>query len=262
MFKVVLGFLPLISPLWADVRSNSNATNAQQPAVIAGNSAEVEPIVAAASGYGYQSKPYSSYYGSSYSGGLYSDSQYGGGCYGKPVGYRGDPSYDCKVFDVCQSDGRFDRFYCPDYTRFNNYLSICDWADKVDSYCNPIYPYNNDDYSYGYETRYNGYEKPKYGSSYKPSYEPPQYYLPKFEYPKYEPVYAYKEPRQSSYGEYNSPPKYEHRYADYHKESYAPVDYGKYTDNTYSAEYKVGYDKVYEPTYDSPYVPNFLTKKY
>lgn len=62
------------------------------------------------------------------------DSGYTGGCYGRPAGYYGDASYDCKTFQVCQSDGRLDTMYCPPYTRFNNYLGVCDWHFKVRYY--------------------------------------------------------------------------------------------------------------------------------
>lgn len=43
----------------------------------------------------------------------------------------GNVDYDCKTYSVCQADGRLDILYCPPYTRFNNYLGVCDWHFKV-----------------------------------------------------------------------------------------------------------------------------------
>ncbi|GAU88806.1 hypothetical protein RvY_01439 [Ramazzottius varieornatus] len=59
-------------------------------------------------------------------------------CYGKPPGSFGNPDLYCKVFHVCQADGRFDKFDCPASLRFNNYLGVCDWPAAVDEYCNPV----------------------------------------------------------------------------------------------------------------------------
>ena len=50
-----------------------------------------------------------------------------GDCKGKPAGYIGDASTQCRGYFVCQDDGRLDVFRCPEYTRFNNQLKLCDW---------------------------------------------------------------------------------------------------------------------------------------
>jgi hypothetical protein len=127
-----------------------------------GGIGQSEPLIGAATGYSspsYSSKytprsqgNYGGNYDSGYGNSNY-ESGYGGngGCYGRPAGMYGDASYDCKTFQVCQADGRLDTLYCPPYTRFNNYLGVCDWHFKVDSYCNPLYKeeYNNN-YDSGY----------------------------------------------------------------------------------------------------------------
>jgi hypothetical protein len=45
----------------------------------------------------------------------------------------GSPTYDCQVFFICQADGRLDPMPCPQGTRFNNYLGVCDWPQKVNT---------------------------------------------------------------------------------------------------------------------------------
>ena len=53
-------------------------------------------------------------------------------CDHRVTGYYGDPLYDCRIFHVCHASGR-DTFFCPAWTRFNNYLQICDWPQKVNT---------------------------------------------------------------------------------------------------------------------------------
>ncbi|OWA51434.1 hypothetical protein BV898_15915 [Hypsibius exemplaris] len=129
-----------------------------------------EPMAAASSGPNMisASNSYDSYSsGSSYGGGggggggnnyesNYGGDNYGFDCYGKKPAYYGDGNYDCKVYHVCQADGRSDTFYCPKWTRFNNYLGICDWHFKVDSYCNPLYKEESYGSSYGGGQKYSG----------------------------------------------------------------------------------------------------------
>ncbi|GAU88807.1 hypothetical protein RvY_01440 [Ramazzottius varieornatus] len=61
-----------------------------------------------------------------------------GDCAGKPAGYFGDPRTQCRNYVVCQDDGRLDEFRCPEFTRFNNQLLLCDWHWMVDERCNPV----------------------------------------------------------------------------------------------------------------------------
>ncbi|GAU88808.1 hypothetical protein RvY_01441-2 [Ramazzottius varieornatus] len=162
-----------------------------------------EPLLASASGnmpnYQQAGSSYGGYQGGS--GGY--DSGYGpgtsGGCYGRPAGYYGDADYDCKTFKVCQSDGRLDTLYCPPYTRFNNYLSVCDWHFKVDAYCNPLY---KEEYNYNYESNNyggggyggggnGGGGSGNYGGSGGGSYGANTYQ---------QPVITYERPMGSSYG--------------------------------------------------------------
>jgi len=79
------------------------------------------------------------------------DYGYGFECAGKKPAFYGDAKQDCKVFYICQSDGRTDTFRCPKWTRFNNYLGICDWHFKVDNGCNPL-----DTYEQSYGNSYGG----------------------------------------------------------------------------------------------------------
>ncbi|OQV21575.1 hypothetical protein BV898_04477 [Hypsibius exemplaris] len=109
--------------------------------------------------YGYEKGP--GYYGPE----GYGDS-YGFQCAGKKPAFYGDAAQDCKVFYICQSDGRTDTFRCPKWTRFNNYLGICDWHFKVDNSCNPLDTYEN---------------------NYQPSYSPPSYSPPSYSPPSYSP---------------------------------------------------------------------------
>ncbi|GAV04695.1 hypothetical protein RvY_14940 [Ramazzottius varieornatus] len=172
-------------------------TNQAQPQAAASTNAE-QPVAAESSygsyGYapkygGYQQPKYSSY------GSEYAAPYVTGSCYGQYPGMYGNAEYDCKSYSVCQADGRLDVLYCPPYTRFNNYLGVCDWHFKVDSYCNPLYK----------EEPYNSYEKPSYGS-----YE-------KYESPKYS---SYESPKYSNY----EAPSYE---------SYAPMKHSSYEAPSY-----------------------------
>lgn len=91
------------------------------------------------------------------------------GCYGHPPGTYGNPGYNCKVFHICQSDGRFDKMDCPASLRFNNYLGVCDWPNQVDSYCNPVYPNQQ---SYGRpQYRYEEEERPSYYPEHEMNYD-------------------------------------------------------------------------------------------
>ncbi|GAU88803.1 hypothetical protein RvY_01436-2 [Ramazzottius varieornatus] len=56
----------------------------------------------------------------------------------RKTGYYGDPLYDCRIFHVCHLSGQA-TFFCPALTKFNNYLQICDWEQKIDKNCEP-YP--------------------------------------------------------------------------------------------------------------------------
>ncbi|OQV21886.1 hypothetical protein BV898_04099 [Hypsibius exemplaris] len=67
-------------------------------------------------------------------------------CLGHQPGMYGSPTYQCQVFFICQADGRLDPMNCPQGTRFNNYLGVCDWPQKVDANCNPIYSENYERY--------------------------------------------------------------------------------------------------------------------
>ncbi|XP_055356127.1 uncharacterized protein LOC129601354 isoform X2 [Paramacrobiotus metropolitanus] len=66
-------------------------------------------------------------------------------CHQKSPGYYGDPHYDCRIFHVCQPDGRRDTFFCPAWTRFNNNVQICDWQHNVDDYCTSRYAQSHSD---------------------------------------------------------------------------------------------------------------------
>ncbi|OQV21906.1 hypothetical protein BV898_04119 [Hypsibius exemplaris] len=107
-----------------------------------------------------------------------------GNCYGYPPGTTGDPETECYTFEVCQSDGRLDLFYCPDYTKFNNYLGVCDWYWNVDSYCNPYYQETTSGPEYYNFGEYHGYSEP---------YSSPKPYVPEPYYPA-PPGRTYKEP--------------------------------------------------------------------
>ncbi|OQV21879.1 hypothetical protein BV898_04093 [Hypsibius exemplaris] len=187
---------------------------------------------AASSGGYYYDKPRYKPAEYSYAPKYDSGSSYGSGyttqsCYGQTPGMFGNPSYDCKSFSICQSDGRLDIMDCPAYTRFNNYLMVCDWPYKTDSYCNPIY---KDEY---YAPSYaKSYEKPTY-------YEKPAYY----EKPSYYEKPAYVPPAYPPVPVYNS---------------YEPKTYGYGYENKYeSPSYGAGYKSSY-PGYGNSY----YTKKY
>lgn len=116
---------------------------------------------------GYNKQSYGSEKGPGYYGPEgYGDSYGGFQCAGKKPAFYGDAGQDCKVFYICQSDGRTDTFRCPKWTRFNNYLGICDWHFKVDNSCNPLDTYEN---------------------NYQPSYSPPSYSPPSYSPPSYSP---------------------------------------------------------------------------
>ena len=51
------------------------------------------------------------------------------------AGSFGNPYYHCKIYHVCQKDGRTDTLPCPQGLRFNNIHGLCDWPGKV---CNPF----------------------------------------------------------------------------------------------------------------------------
>ncbi|GAU94794.1 hypothetical protein RvY_06508-2 [Ramazzottius varieornatus] len=106
----------------------------QQGSVNGPNSINME--AASSNSYGSYSGGGGGYDGGSNYGG---DNNYGFDCYGKKPGMYGDASYDCRIYHVCQADGRSDTLYCPKWTRFNNYNGVCDWHFKVDNYCNPLY---------------------------------------------------------------------------------------------------------------------------
>ncbi|XP_055343941.1 uncharacterized protein LOC129592027 [Paramacrobiotus metropolitanus] len=111
---------------------------------------EAGPVAAGATNYESYSPGYSGG-GSNYGGGAeYSSDNYGFDCYGKKPALYGDANYDCRIYHVCQADGRSDTIKCPKWTRFNNYLGICDWHFKVDNYCNPLPDYKGDGYGSGY----------------------------------------------------------------------------------------------------------------
>ncbi|XP_055343879.1 uncharacterized protein LOC129591986 [Paramacrobiotus metropolitanus] len=148
--------------------SNGNAGSAQPNMEI--------PLQAAASSHskqlrsgGYSMQNYGSLqnYGGnsdSYGGnGGYESSPlaYGFNCYGRAPALYGDGNYDCRIFHVCQADGRQDTLYCPKKTRFNNYLGVCDWEDKIDRTCMPLY---KEEYSYnGNSYGSQNYEQGGYG---------------------------------------------------------------------------------------------------
>ncbi|GAU94797.1 hypothetical protein RvY_06509 [Ramazzottius varieornatus] len=96
-------------------------------------------------------------------------SAYGFNCYGKPPALYGDANYDCRIFHVCQADGRGDTLHCPKDTKFNNYLGVCDWEFKIDRTCMPLY--KEEQYSAansGYESgqgSYGGSSQSSYGGS-------------------------------------------------------------------------------------------------
>jgi len=47
-------------------------------------------------------------------------------------GIYGDTGADCQVFYMCQPNGNFDSFLCPNGTIFNQQYFICDWWYNVD----------------------------------------------------------------------------------------------------------------------------------
>jgi len=131
---------------------SNQAVNVNQPIHDQG------PVPAAATSY----DSYSSYGGGggNYGGGPeYNNDNYGFDCYGKKPALYGDANYDCRIYHVCQADGRSDTIKCPKWARFNNYLGICDWHFKVDNYCNPLPDYKSDSYGSGYQQNSGGYQQ-------------------------------------------------------------------------------------------------------
>ncbi|GAU88801.1 hypothetical protein RvY_01435 [Ramazzottius varieornatus] len=107
-------------------------------------------------------------------------------CLGHPPGMYGSPTYGCQVFFICQSDGRLDPMPCPQGTRFNNYLGVCDWPSKVDANCNPIYSENYERYGalatlYGSDPlnsqylQFSQFQQPGYGARNVPQQQFPRY---------------------------------------------------------------------------------------
>jgi len=68
-------------------------------------------------------------------------------------GIYGDTGADCQVFHMCQPNGNYDSFLCPNGTIFNQQYFICDWWYNVDCAASPnfyalnefIYQDNEDD---------------------------------------------------------------------------------------------------------------------
>lgn len=85
-------------------------------------------------------------HGSVYGHVSYSHDTYEFSCHGKHPSFYGDAGHECRVFHICQKDGRQDTFKCPKWTRFNNYLGVCDWHFKIDHSCNPIHKSYHDGY--------------------------------------------------------------------------------------------------------------------
>ncbi|XP_063849341.1 uncharacterized protein LOC135093729 [Scylla paramamosain] len=52
-------------------------------------------------------------------------------CAGRPPGHHADTEAGCKVFHVCQEDGRRNSFLCPKGTLFNQHLLTCDHLYRV-----------------------------------------------------------------------------------------------------------------------------------
>lgn len=48
------------------------------------------------------------------------------------AGIYGDTGADCQVFYMCQPNGNYDAFLCPNGTIFNQQYFICDWWYNVD----------------------------------------------------------------------------------------------------------------------------------
>jgi len=70
-----------------------------------------------------------------------------------PGGYYADLETQCQVFHICQNDGRFDTFLCPNGTIFSQQHFVCVWWWQVDCeqstsfyklndgiYCNSMFP--------------------------------------------------------------------------------------------------------------------------
>jgi len=52
-------------------------------------------------------------------------------------GIYGDTGADCQVFHMCQPNGNYDSFLCPNGTIFNQQYFICDWWYNVDCAASP-----------------------------------------------------------------------------------------------------------------------------
>ncbi|OQV22665.1 hypothetical protein BV898_03490 [Hypsibius exemplaris] len=211
-------------------------TPAQNGHQAAASSVAEQPVAAESSygsyGHSYAPKP-KAYSAPSYSAPSYdsynNDYQQPyvtGSCYGQYPGMTGNVDYDCKTYSVCQADGRLDVLYCPPYTRFNNYLGVCDWHFKVDSYCQPLY-------------KEEPYYQPAYKSSYGSSYEKP--YEKTYEKPAYD-SYAPKQTYgyEKSYNSYSAP-----TYSNYEEPSYYGPVKSSYAGSSYEAPPSYGHRSVY-----------------
>ncbi|GAU88792.1 hypothetical protein RvY_01427 [Ramazzottius varieornatus] len=189
---------------------------------------------------------------------------YPASCYGHPYGYYGNPEYECKTFHFCAEDGRLSSFECPPYTRFNNYLSICDWPHKVDYNCDPVYK----DEEYPAKTYSNEYPAKTYSKEYPAdrSYAPNFYQL----YPVAKPVtpvYVYEKsyerpvypilPEHKQYPVGYSARPYVPAYDAYDKPSY-PAYHNSYEKSSYQPMYEKlsyktpVYEKVEKYAYEKP----------
>lgn len=61
-----------------------------------------------------------------------------------PGGYYADLDSQCQVFHICQNDGRFDTFLCPNGTIFSQQHFVCVWWWQVDCQQSPSFYKLND----------------------------------------------------------------------------------------------------------------------
>lgn len=61
-----------------------------------------------------------------------------------PGGYYADLESQCQVFHICQNDGRFDTFLCPNGTIFSQQHFVCVWWWQVDCLQSPSFYKLND----------------------------------------------------------------------------------------------------------------------
>ncbi|XP_055356482.1 uncharacterized protein LOC129601647 [Paramacrobiotus metropolitanus] len=121
------GTAPFISPL--SVNPQLNQLNPQLLAPVNPVSPAVAPL-SLSNAIGYTTSPFT----------LYSAPGFEKpNCLGNPAGMYGSPTYNCQVYYICQTDGRLDAMPCAAGTKFNNYLGVCDWPEKVDANCNPLF---------------------------------------------------------------------------------------------------------------------------